>query len=133
MNNNDQMKINGIGFAIGVERIYEIIKHNWTNQQESKNNIDVFFALENDEQYQVARKTIYNLRSDNVSVEYNLKKRKFKKLWEEAHKLKPHLIIFQELNQHNSDLWTIKNGTNNIIVAEKELEFKIKEILLTLG
>lgn len=133
MNNNDQVKINGIGFAIGVERIYEIIKYNQINQQEEKNNIDVFFVLENDEQYQVARKIIYNLRSDNISIEYNWKKRKFKKLWEEANKLKPHLIVFQELNQHNSDQWTIKNRTDNIIVAEKELKFKIKEILLTLG
>lgn len=132
INNKDQIQINGVGFAIGVERIYEIIKKNSLESLKDKSNIDIFFALENDKQYQEIRKIIYKLRSKNISVEYNLKNRKFKKLLDEAKKLKSNLIIFQELNQHKTNKWTIKNDNVNTVVDIKDLEIEIEKILLSL-
>lgn len=129
MNNNDENKINGIGFAIGVERVFEILKHNLLSKFDAQEKIDVFFILENEEQYHQARKTIYELRSNDIVVEYNLKKRKFKKILDDAQKMKSQLIVFQELNQHNTNKWTIKTNNVNINVDINDLVKKIKKSL----
>lgn len=129
MNNNDENKINGIGFAIGVERVFEILKQNSLSKFKDQEKIDVFFILENEQQYNQARKTIYELRSNDIVVEYNLKKRKFKKLLDEARKMKSQLIVFQELGQHNTNKWTIKTNNVNINVDVNDLVNKIEKSL----
>lgn len=129
MNNNDENKINGIGFAIGVERVFEILKQNLSSKFEDEERVDVFFILENEQQYNQVRKIIYELRSNDVVVEYNLKSRKFKKLLDEAQKMKSQLIVFQELNQHNTNKWTIKTNNVNINVDVNDLVDKIEKNL----
>lgn len=129
MNNNDENKINGIGFAIGVERVFEILKQNLSSKFEDEERVDVFFILENEQQYNQVRKIIYELRSNDVVVEYNLKSRKFKKLLDEAQKMKSQLIVFQELNQHNTNKWTIKINNVNINVDVNDLVDKIEKNL----
>ncbi len=126
--NDSNIVINGVGFGVGVERIFEILKYS-KKISDLKNNIDVFFLIEKDNQYDKIRKTIYQLRNENFVIEYNYNVKKFKKLLDEALKNKTKLIIFQELKQHDTDQWTIKKDGKNINVELNDLENKIKELL----
>lgn len=124
--NNESNKINGVGFGVGVERLFEIISV--SNSIKIDNNIDVMFLLENDNQYNQIRSIIYELRDLNICCEYNYKIRKFNKLFEEARKNDPQFIIFQDISQHNSELWSIKEKDNpkNYIVKLNEIINLIK-------
>ena len=128
--NDSNIQINGVGFGIGVERLFEIIKHD-QKYQFLADQINVNFLLENEEQIEQIRPLIYQLRANNIIVEYNYQFKKFKKLLSDAQKLNSQLIIFQELSQHHTNQWTIKTqANNNIIVNFNILYEKIKSILL---
>lgn len=128
--NDSNIKINGVGFGVGVERLFEIIKHD-QKYQFSEETINVNFLLENEEQNEIIRPLIYKLRANDIIVEYNYQFKKFKKLLNDAQKINSQLIIFQELNQHHTNQWTIKNQmNNNIIVSFDNLYEEIKNILL---
>lgn len=123
---NDQNKIiNGVGFGVGVERLFEILK-----ASNKLNNIDyqldVVFLIENEEQYDLVQKVIYDLRKNDISVEYNYNVKKFRKLFDEAMKLQPKFIVFQEPNQQSTKTWTLKRNKENIKVELNNLK---KEIL----
>ncbi len=126
--NDNHIKINGVGFGVGVERLFEIIKYDQKfNFDDDK--IDVNFILENEEQYDKVRPLIYLLRNNNISVEYNYQIKKFKKLFSDAMKINAKINIFQELNQQNTDYWTIKVGKSNTIVNLSEMYENISKIL----
>lgn len=128
--NDSNIKINGVGFGVGVERLFEIIKHD-QKYQFSEETINVNFLLENEEQNEIIRPLIYKLRANGIIVEYNYQFKKFKKLLNDAQKVNSQLIIFQELNQHHTNQWTIKNQmNNNITVSFDNLYEEIKNILL---
>lgn len=128
--NDSNIKINGVGFGVGVERLFEIIKHD-QKYQFSEETINVNFLLENEEQNEIIRPLIYKLRANDIIVEYNYQFKKFKKLLNDAQKINSQLIIFQELNQHHTNQWTIKNQmNNNITVSFDNLYEEIKNILL---
>lgn len=128
--NDSNIKINGVGFGVGVERLFEIIKHD-QKYQFSEETINVNFLLENEEQNEMIRPLIYKLRANDIIVEYNYQFKKFKKLLNDAQKINSQLIIFQELNQHHTNQWTIKNQmNNNITVSFDNLYEEIKNILL---
>lgn len=123
---DNNKKINGVGFGIGVERIFEILKSN-KKDENFQTNIDVYFLIENDKQYLDIIKTIYSLRSNNVKVEFNYIPKKFKKIWEEIKKIETKLLVFQELKQHGSKKWTIKHNKINSEIDIKHLEKEILE------
>lgn len=126
---NDENKvINGVGFGVGVERLFEILKDK-NNFDDLLNQIDVQFLIENDNQYLDVYKIINDLRYDDINVEYNYTTRKFKKLLDDAIKAKTKLIVFQELKQQGSNKWTIKKNGKNIEVDKKNLIKEIKQIL----
>lgn len=102
-------QINGVGFGCGVERLFEIIKSN--NQIKIKNKIDIYFGVEDDNQYQNILPLIYQLRNNNLSIEFNYSTLKWKKIFLNAKYYDSKMIVFQELEQINTDFWTIK--TNN--------------------
>ena len=80
---------------------------------------------------QQIRPLIYQLRANDIIVEYNKQIKKFKKLLNDAQKMNSQLIIFQELNQHQTNQWTIKTkANNNIDISFNDLYEKIKTILL---
>ena len=80
---------------------------------------------------QQIRPLIYQLRANDIIVEYNYQFKKFKKLLNDAQKMNSQLIIFQELNQHQTNQWTIKTkANNNIDISFNDLYEKIKTILL---
>lgn len=126
--NEENNIINGVGFGVGVERLFEIIKFE-QKFNELKSDIDVNFLIEKNEQYQKIYNVIYNLRENGVVVEYNYKIRKFKKLLDDALKQETKLIVFQELKQQNTDNWTIKENGKNIEVNLENLNDKINELL----
>ena len=94
-----------------------------------ENDIDVYFLIENEKQYETIRPIIYSLRSQNISTEYNYKTKKFKKLLVDATKANAKLIIFQQLDQQGTNNWTIKKDKNNNIFNLNELNYKIKDML----
>ena len=115
--NDSNIQINGVGFGVGVERLFEIIKHD-QKYQFLEEPINVNFLIENEEQMQQIRPLIYQLK-------------KFKKLLNDAQKMNSQLIVFQELNQHKTNQWTIKTkANNNIDISFNDLYEKIKTILL---
>ncbi len=128
--NDSNIQINGVGFGIGVERLFEIIKYD-QKYQFLADQINVNFLLENDDQIEQIRPLIYQLRANDIIVEYNYQFKKFKKLLSDAQKLNSQLIIFQELSQHHTNQWTIKTQTNNNIIVNFNILYeKIKSILL---
>lgn len=120
--------INGVGFGCGVERLFEIIKGK--NQDDFKSEIDVYFILESSSQFKLLIPLIYKLRYKGISVEYNYSLgKKFKKLLNNARLFNPKLIVFQELNQQNSNIWTVKlNGSNKKIDEKKMFDEIISNI-----
>ncbi|MBR2848926.1 MAG: histidine--tRNA ligase [Mycoplasmataceae bacterium] len=125
---NDSFKINGVGFGIGVERIFEILK----SKQDlyiPENKIDVFIIFENNSQYDQLQKIIYDLRFENITIEFNYKIKKFKKGLEDAFNSKSKIIIFQELNQHKTNNWTFKINNKNFEVNESEIKKTIMKYL----
>ncbi len=126
---NDENKIiNGVGFGVGVERLFEILKDK-NDFGDLSNQIDVQFLIENDNQYLDVYKIINDLRYDDINVEYNYTTRKFKKLLDDAIKAKTKLIVFQELKQQGSDKWTIKKDGKNTEVDKKNLIKELKQML----
>ena len=91
--------------------------------------IDVFIIFENNEQYDQLQKIIYDLRFENITVEFNYKIKKFKKGLEDAFNSKSKIIIFQELNQHQSNNWTFKINNKNFEVNESEIKKTIMKYL----
>ena len=125
--NDDNKIINGVGFGVGVERLFEILKDK-NNFGDLSNQIDVQFLIENEDQYLDVYEIINDLRYNDINVEYNYTIRKFKKLFDDAIKSKAKLMVFQELKQQGSNKWTIKQNKSNIEVSLKELKLKIIEL-----
>ncbi len=124
---NDQNKqINGVGFGVGVERLFEIIKNDQNLDQDEI--VDVAFLIEQEQQYEAIRGAIVNLRKQEISVEYNYSVRKFRKLFDE-YKNKARLIVFQELKQQGTDSWTIKIDGNNIEIKSNDLVKEIRKLI----
>lgn len=105
-------KINGVGFGCGVERLFEIIKA--TNQIKTKQDIDIYFGIEDDKQYKNIIPIIYQLRNKNLAIEFNYVALKWKKIFLNAKYYDSKMVVFQELEQINSDFWTIKMDDQRI-------------------
>ena len=120
--------INGVGFGCGVERLFEILLA--ANLFATEEPIDCYFLIENESQYLEILEPIYQLRQLNYCVEFNYQIRKFKKLFQEAKYFQAKMIVFQELDQQASDLWTIKFNETKIICKQSELVEQIQDLKL---
>lgn len=126
--NSKSYPINGVGFGCGVERLFEIIKGN--NTLNTKDEIDVFFVIEQQQQYLQALPIIWDLRKNFIKTEYNYKTKNYKKIFNDAKYFSANLIVFQELNQIGTDYWMIKKNNDYKITSPKDQLFEqIKKLL----
>ncbi|WP_033160800.1 histidine--tRNA ligase [[Mycoplasma] collis] len=112
-------EISAIGFAIGIDRILEIIKYN--SNILINEYIDYYVGIINENEYELLLKVINKLRDLNYKVEFNKKNLSPKKIFEQAKKNNAKNIIFIEKNQ-NSFEFTVKNlinGKKEVFTLEK--------------
>ncbi|MXR08219.1 histidine--tRNA ligase [Mycoplasma hyorhinis] len=119
--------LKGIGFALGVDRIAEILINN--DELFKEFFLDFFILALNEEEIANVTKLVSNLRFLNFRVDFNKKLfNSFAKAFKNSTKWKAKYLIFKEKNQPQ-DKWTIKNSQTlkNIEISEEDL--KDKEIL----
>ncbi|MDK2819404.1 MAG: histidine--tRNA ligase [Mycoplasmataceae bacterium] len=101
----------GVGFGIGVERIFEIIKN---EKKLEHNNLDVYFMINNKTEFEKLFPLVSELRNNNITVDFNKKFDKSKKLFAEAISFKPKQLVYYELFDDNfNELITIKDIVKN--------------------
>lgn len=104
-------KTPAVGFALGVERLYELV------QKQEDNKLD-YFVVSNlaDE----AVKTVQYLRDKGYSADFDFQNRKFGKQFEKAGKTAKNAVIIGE-DEINGGYYTVKN----LITGEQK---QIKEL-----
>lgn len=115
--------ISGLGFAMGVDRIAEILVNNTKLFKDFF--LDFYILSLNKAEFADVIKLASNLRNNNFRVDFNKKLfNSFAKAFKSASKMKAKYLIFKEKNQ-NSNMWTIKNTTTsqNIEINEEILHF----------
>lgn len=127
INSQNFNQINGVGFACGVERIYEIIK-NSQNLNFDK-SVDVFWIIEEENNYKDVLPIIYKMRNNGICVEFNYFIKNYKKLFNDAKYFNSKIIIFKDLMQKNTDNWTIKCLNNNTIVNLNKIYKTIVDVI----
>lgn len=116
----------GVGFGIGVERIFEILKY---KNQIFEDELDVYFMINNEEEFELFFPLINKLRNQNISVDFNNKFENSKKIFSNALILKPKQIIYYDLFENKlNKLITIKNIAKNVKI-EIELNKVYENIL----
>ncbi|MGL5617662.1 MAG: histidine--tRNA ligase [Metamycoplasmataceae bacterium] len=119
---NSSQDILGIGFGIGVERIFEILKD--VNETKEK-SIDVYFMINNEKEFTLLFPIICELRNNNIIVDFNKKINKSQKIYSDALYFKPKKIVYYEqLENKKSNKITIKQMSNNV-----KIEVDIKEVV----
>ncbi|MGL5732465.1 MAG: histidine--tRNA ligase, partial [Metamycoplasmataceae bacterium] len=109
---NSPQDIFGVGFGVGVERIFEILKD--VNKEINK-TIDVYFMINNHEEFSSMFPLICELRNNNIIVDFNKKFNKPQKIYSEALYFKPKQIVyFEQLENKAPNLITIKQMSNNV-------------------
>ncbi|MGL6124896.1 MAG: histidine--tRNA ligase [Metamycoplasmataceae bacterium] len=122
---NSPQNISGVGFGLGVERIFEILKD---MNIIKVNQIDAYFLINNQEEFEIAFPLICKLREMNIIVDFNKKFVKSKKLYSEALCFNPKRIIYFEQNDNNSlSTITIKKMSNNV-----KIKVNISEVIQTI-
>ncbi|MGL5522068.1 MAG: histidine--tRNA ligase [Metamycoplasmataceae bacterium] len=114
---NDE-RLSGVGFAVGVERLVEIIK---TNINIKENLIDAYFIFETKEMFFDNLVLINDLRKLGITVEFNKKIKSFNKLFQDAVKVNPKYLIFKEKDNYNKDDWTVKGADFKKILPIKNV------------
>ncbi|MGL5205704.1 MAG: histidine--tRNA ligase [Metamycoplasmataceae bacterium] len=112
----------GVGFGIGVERIFEILKDVSKTKDKS---IDVYFIINNQDEFRTLFPLISELRRNNMIVDFNKKFNKAQKLYTEAQNFEPNQIVYYEqLNEKKPNTITIKQMNNNV-----KIEVTISEVV----
>ncbi len=102
----------GVGFGIGVERLFEILKE---SNEIKEDVLDIYFMLNNQKEFETMFPIISELRDKKISVEYNKKFNKSKKIFSDALSFNPNYIIYYDLFSNDSnELITIKNINKNV-------------------
>lgn len=121
--------ISGVGFGIGVERIFEIIKN---EKKWNYDSLDVYFMINNKIEFEKVFPLISELRKNNITVDFNKKFDKSQKIFSEAMSSNPKQIVYYELldNKFN-ELITIKDVLKNkkIEVEKRNLVQIISQII----
>jgi histidyl-tRNA synthetase len=109
---NSGQDIVGVGFGVGVERLFEIIKD---SAEITEDQVDVYFMLNNPEELQRLFPIICQLRQQNIIVDFNKKFAKQKKVFADAMLFGAKQIVYYELfGNPDNELITIKNTIKNI-------------------
>lgn len=117
--------LSAIGFASGVERLFEIISFN--NNLNIKNvKADFYIASFSEQEILENLKLINKLRDNEFNIEWNKTPAKIKNIFKNAEKM-AHAIIFKEINQ-DSDHLTLKtfNTQEKKVISLQEL-FELKK------
>ncbi|MGL5643784.1 MAG: histidine--tRNA ligase [Metamycoplasmataceae bacterium] len=124
--NNSSQNIFGVGFGVGVERIFEILKD--YNEIKEK-SIDVYFLISNQDEFLKLFPLICELRNNNIIVDFNKKFNKSQKLYSEALYFKPKQIVYYEQSGNKKlNIITIKQMSNNVKI-EVDINEAVKSIL----
>lgn len=122
---NSSQDIIGLGFGIGVERIFEILKD--INEFEEQ-KLDVYFMINNQSEFEVMFPLICELRNNNLIVDFNKKISKSKKTFSDAIFFKPNQLVYYDLLANKSSkLITIKQMSKNV-----KIEVEKKELIQTI-
>jgi histidyl-tRNA synthetase len=109
---NSGQDIVGVGFGVGVERLFEIIKD---SAEITEDQVDVYFMLNNPEELQRLFPIICQLRQQNIIVDFNKKFAKQKKVFADAMLFGAKQIVYYELfGNPDNELITIKNTIKKI-------------------
>jgi histidyl-tRNA synthetase len=123
---NSGQDIVGVGFGLGVERLFEILKDNSTITDDK---VDVYFMINNEKEFEVMFPMICELRNQNIVVDFNKKFTKQKKVFAEATLFESAQIVYYELfSNPDNKLITIKNTIKNAKI-EVEQQQVVKNIL----
>ncbi|MGL5308732.1 MAG: histidine--tRNA ligase [Metamycoplasmataceae bacterium] len=113
---NSTQNISGVGFGVGVERLFEIIKD--VNVIKEK-RLDVYFIIENQKEFALIFPLICELRNKNLIVDFNKKFNKSSKLYSDALYFNPKKIVYfeqQETKKPNTIIIKEMKNRNKIIV-----------------
>ena len=109
---NSGQDIVGVGFGVGVERLFEILKDNADIEEDE---VDVYFMINNQEEFATLFPVICELRKQNIIVDFNKKFLKQKKIFADANLFGAKQIVYYELFENPSNkLITIKNIIKNV-------------------
>lgn len=104
-------KTPAVGFALGVERLYELV------EKQEDNKLDYFVVSNLTDE---AVKTVQYLRDKGYSADFDFQNRKFGKQFEKAGKTAKNAVIIGE-DEINGEYYTVKN----LITGEQK---QIKEL-----
>ncbi len=104
-------KTPAVGFALGVERLYELV------EKQEDNKLDYFVVSNLTDE---AVKTVQYLRDKGYSADFDFQNRKFGKQFEKAGKTAKNAVIIGE-DEINGGYYTVKN----LITGEQK---QIKEL-----
>ncbi|MGL4343523.1 MAG: histidine--tRNA ligase [Metamycoplasmataceae bacterium] len=115
--------LNGMGFAIGVERVFEILKNKITV---NNNSLLAYFIFENEQEINNNLNLLFDCKLNNLNIDFNKDIKTFNKLFQNASKLNPAFFIFKE-KDNEQDFFTLKSKTEKIIIHKKDIIEKLKE------
>lgn len=98
-------EIGGIGFAMGIERLIEVLLYQ--NEINLDNNLDVYIIDTTDLSKQIELSKL--LLENNLKVDYNLENKKFQTLFKNALKQNPKFIIIIGEDELNNNYYSVKN------------------------
>lgn len=120
----------GIGFAIGIERL--LIALNDANLiQNQTNNIDIYFACLNDECLFDSFSIVEKIRKNNFSCQFDFSTKKLNKHFKNSEKLNSSIVLIFGKNEMDSKTIVINDQKNKtkITISLSDLIKKINEIL----
>lgn len=116
----------GVGFGIGVERVFEILKY---SDQIIDEELDVYFIINNNYEFEMLFPLISQLRNENINVDFNKNFQNSKKIFANAIYFKTKKIVYYDLFSNKlNKLITIKNISKNVKI-EVEVNKAFKNIL----
>lgn len=103
----------GVGFAIGVDRLLEILSLNTQNER----TIDFYFLGFNFDEIKTFAFLANQIRQDNFTAEFNKKPTSFTKGFKKAQKTNAKLIVFYEKDQpaNTVTIKTVSTGEKQIV------------------
>ncbi len=128
LTNDEKNKVSGVGFGVGVERLFEILKFNNSIFEEK---IDIYFIINSKDEFKLLFPLICELRSHNLSIDFNKKFNNPKKIFFNALNFNPQKIIYynkMENKGNNNKSYIIKNIKKNTKVI-LEINNVVKTIL----
>lgn len=110
----DNKDLSAVGFAIGVERVFEILLKR--EKQDLKNDLDLYIIFSNQQDLNSNQNLIFDLFNQGINFKYNKSIKTFNKLFKEAIKTNPKYLLLKENNN-----WILKNKDQKINIELSNL------------